>query len=77
MPVAALGSGIGSAVIGKHIVVREISRPGPADLKLLGDYGVATVHEAQGRSGLMRPYMRPVYTAARVSGSAVTVLCTP
>lgn len=77
MPVAALGSGTGSAVIGKHIVVREISRPGPADLKLLGDYGVATVHEAQGRSGLLASYLRPIFRPVCISGSAVTVLVPP
>jgi len=77
VPVAALGSGIGSAVIGKHIVVREISRPGPADLKLLGDYGVATVHEAQGRSGLLASYLRPIFRPVCISGSAVTVLVPP
>jgi 4-hydroxy-4-methyl-2-oxoglutarate aldolase len=67
----------GSAAIGKHVVVREISRPGPADLKLLGEYGVATVHEAQGRTGLMASYLRPIYRPASLVGSAVTVLVPP
>jgi regulator of RNase E activity RraA len=46
-------------------------------VKALGEMGVATVHEAQGRTGLMRPFMRPIYPTAKVSGSAVTVLCHP
>ncbi|MGO9125932.1 MAG: 4-carboxy-4-hydroxy-2-oxoadipate aldolase/oxaloacetate decarboxylase [Terriglobales bacterium] len=58
-------------------IIRKINRP-PADVvNLLGELGVATIHEAQGRSGLMRPYMRPIYPNARVAGPAVTVLCHP
>jgi 4-hydroxy-4-methyl-2-oxoglutarate aldolase len=67
----------GSAVIAKHVVVREITRPGPADLKLLGEYGVASVHEAQGRTGLLASYMRPIYRPVSICGSAITVLVPP
>jgi 4-hydroxy-4-methyl-2-oxoglutarate aldolase len=60
-----------------HKVVRSIHRPDVDTVRLLGDLGVATVHEAQGRTGLLRPYMRPIYPAAKVCGPAVTVLCHP
>lgn len=58
-----------------HKIVRNIPRPDPEAVKILGELGVATVHEAQGRTGLMKPYMRPIYPSAKAAGSAVTVLC--
>jgi 4-hydroxy-4-methyl-2-oxoglutarate aldolase len=61
----------------KPTIVRSIPRPEADVVRRLGELGVATVHEAQGRAGLMKPYMRPIYPAARVAGPAVTVLCHP
>lgn len=61
----------------KTIIVRNHPRADLSAARRLGEFGVATVHEAQGRSGLMRPYMRPVYPQARVGGTAITVLCHP
>jgi 4-hydroxy-4-methyl-2-oxoglutarate aldolase len=61
----------------KTVAVRNIQR---ADSNAIGTFaalGVATVHEALGRSGLMRPYMRPIFPGAQISGPAVTVLAQP
>ena len=61
----------------KTIAVRNIKRPSPDALESLGRFGCATVHEAQGRTGLMQRHMRPIYPGAHRCGSALTVLATP
>jgi 4-hydroxy-4-methyl-2-oxoglutarate aldolase len=61
----------------KPVVVRNIQR---ADSNAIGTFealGVSTVHEALGRSGLMKPYLRPIYAGAQIAGPAVTVLAQP
>ncbi|MDQ2962628.1 MAG: 4-carboxy-4-hydroxy-2-oxoadipate aldolase/oxaloacetate decarboxylase [Pseudomonadota bacterium] len=59
------------------VVYRNIQRADSDLAAKLGAFGTATVHEAMGRMGLMKPYMRPVYAGAQASGTAVTVLLHP
>jgi 4-hydroxy-4-methyl-2-oxoglutarate aldolase len=59
------------------VVYRNIQRAERAVADALAPLGSATVHEAMGRVGLMKPYMRPVYPGAQISGTAVTVLLHP
>jgi 4-oxalomesaconate hydratase len=55
-----------------NIAIRNIVRAGAAAIDRLGAFGVATAHEAMGRSGLMQPYLRPIYPGAEAAGSAIT-----
>ncbi|MDE1928412.1 MAG: 4-carboxy-4-hydroxy-2-oxoadipate aldolase/oxaloacetate decarboxylase [Burkholderiales bacterium] len=59
------------------VVYRNITRADRAATDELARFGASTVHEAQGRVGLLKPYMRPIWAGARISGTAVTVLMHP
>lgn len=59
------------------IVKRNIERADPEAVARLAKFGVATIHEAMGRVGLMQPYMRPIYHGAKICGTAVTALLQP
>jgi 4-hydroxy-4-methyl-2-oxoglutarate aldolase len=59
------------------IAIKNVPRPDLSLLQRLGQFGVATLHEAQGRTGLLAPYLRPIFPGAKASGSALTVLAHP
>jgi 4-hydroxy-4-methyl-2-oxoglutarate aldolase len=59
------------------VVYRNIKRADRETADALASLGASTVHEAMGRVGLLKPYMRPIYPGAQVSGTAVTVLLQP
>jgi 4-hydroxy-4-methyl-2-oxoglutarate aldolase len=61
----------------KTVVIRNVRRAERELIETLAGHGVASVHEAQGRLGLLKPYMRPVWPGASIAGSAVTVLAQP
>jgi 4-hydroxy-4-methyl-2-oxoglutarate aldolase len=59
------------------VVVRSRKRAAAGDMATLAALGVSTTHEAMGRTGLLKPYMRPIFPGAQIAGGAVTVLAQP
>jgi 4-hydroxy-4-methyl-2-oxoglutarate aldolase len=60
-----------------NIAVKQVTRADPAAVAALAQYGVATIHEAMGRVGLLAAYMRPIYPGAKTCGTALTIFAHP
>ena len=60
-----------------NIAVKQVTRADPAAVAELAQYGVATIHEAMGRVGLLAAYMRPIYPGAKTCGTALTIFAHP
>src|ERR1700719_5208696 len=59
------------------IAVKNVQRANVDSVAELSKYGVATIHEAMGRMGLLAPFMRPIYPGAKACGSAITIFAHP
>jgi 4-hydroxy-4-methyl-2-oxoglutarate aldolase len=59
------------------IAIKQVNRADPGSVAELAKFGVATVHEAMGRAGLLAPYLRPIYPGAKVCGTAITIFAHP
>jgi len=67
----------GTLTVVRKLIVTDVPRPDPADMEQLGKYGVATLHEAMGRTGSLGAELQPIQQGLTVAGAAVTALCWP
>jgi 4-hydroxy-4-methyl-2-oxoglutarate aldolase len=72
-----LAADVGGRQVNRTVAIRSIKRTDPSIADRLAGFGVSTIHEAQGRCGLLASYMRPIYPGAAIAGPAVTVSLPP